>query len=142
MLILYGATRFGLEFLRDDNPLEQGWWAIYKDATVSQNIGIYLVIVGVVMMTILTKFNPAKPRKAVRKAVRKATAAKRKKVVKRTTKKEKPTVAAAKVKKDSIGNLKEEVKEDVKGNVKGSVDTPQPETPATKTSTGPIDTPE
>ena len=100
MLILYGATRFGLEFLRDDNPLEQGWWAIYKDATVSQNIGIYLVIVGVVMMTILTKFNPAKPRKAVRKA----TAAKRKKVVKRTTKKEKPTVAAAKVKKDSIGN--------------------------------------
>lgn len=138
MLILYGATRFGLECLRDDNPLEQAWWAIYKGATVSQNIGIYLVIAGVVLMTILTKFKPAKPRKAIRKS----TAAKRKKVVKRTTKKENPTVAAAKVKKDSIGNVKEDVKGDVKGNLKESMDTPGSTNPVTKTPAGPTDTPE
>ncbi len=92
MLILYGSTRFGLEFLRDDNPLEQAWWAIYKGATVSQNIGIYLVILGFVIMAILTKFKPVTPRKAIRKS----TAAKRKKVTKRTTKKESPAPKAEK----------------------------------------------
>ncbi len=95
MLILYGSTRFGLEFLRDDNPLEQAWWVIYKGATVSQNLGIYLVISGIVLMAIMTKFIPVTPRKAIRKS----TAAKRKKVTKRTTKKETPSVATAKVEK-------------------------------------------
>ena len=52
LLILYGITRFFLETLRDDNPFEQAWWAIYKGGTVSQNIGIYLIIAGAIMLTI------------------------------------------------------------------------------------------
>ena len=54
MLILYGATRFGLEMIRDDNPFEQAWWAIYPGGTVSQNIGIYLIIAGAILLTIFT----------------------------------------------------------------------------------------
>ncbi|NIP25436.1 MAG: hypothetical protein GWN67_02690, partial [Phycisphaerae bacterium] len=42
MLVMYGFSRFFLEFLRDDNPFEYAWWAIYKGRTVSQNLGIYL----------------------------------------------------------------------------------------------------
>ena len=52
MLIFYGTTRFFLEFIRDDNPFEYGWWAIYKGGTVSQNIGIYMVITGAVLLAI------------------------------------------------------------------------------------------
>ncbi len=113
MLILYGSTRFGLEMLRDDNPLEQAWWAIYKGATVSQNISIYLVITGIALMAIMTKFKPVTPNKAIRKS----TAAKRKRVIKRTAKNDKPTIAAAQIKKD----------------MKESIETPQSETPAAKT---------
>ena len=58
MLILYGATRFYLETLRDDNPFEQAWWAIYKGGTVSQNIGIYLIIAGAIMLTIFATRKP------------------------------------------------------------------------------------
>jgi len=50
MLILYGLTRFFLEFLRDDNPFEYAWWAIYKGGTVSQNLGIYMAISGMLLM--------------------------------------------------------------------------------------------
>jgi phosphatidylglycerol:prolipoprotein diacylglycerol transferase len=50
MLILYGLTRFFLEYLRDDNPFEYSWWAVYKGGTVSQNIGIYMVVVGTVLL--------------------------------------------------------------------------------------------
>jgi phosphatidylglycerol:prolipoprotein diacylglycerol transferase len=50
--ILYGITRFMLESLRDDNPFEYAWWAIYKGGTVSQNLSIFLVILGVVLMTV------------------------------------------------------------------------------------------
>ncbi len=56
MFVLYGITRFLIEFLRDDNPFEYGWWAIYKGGTVSQNISIYMVILGVVLMLIFEKF--------------------------------------------------------------------------------------
>jgi phosphatidylglycerol---prolipoprotein diacylglyceryl transferase len=52
MLILYGATRFYLESLRADNPFEHAWWAIYKGGTVSQNIGIYLIIAGTICLVI------------------------------------------------------------------------------------------
>jgi phosphatidylglycerol:prolipoprotein diacylglycerol transferase len=52
MLILYGATRFYIETLRADNPFEYAWWAVYKGGTVSQNIGIYLIIIGVVLLAI------------------------------------------------------------------------------------------
>jgi len=55
MFMLYGITRFLIEFLRDDNPFEYGWWAIYKGGTVSQNISIYMVVVGIVLMIIFEK---------------------------------------------------------------------------------------
>ncbi len=58
MFILYGTTRFFLETLRDDNPFEQAWWAIYKGGTVSQNIGIYMFIAGVILLII---FGTRKP---------------------------------------------------------------------------------
>ena len=50
--ILYGITRFLIEYLRDDNPFEYAWWAVYKGGTVSQNLSIYLVILGVVLMAV------------------------------------------------------------------------------------------
>jgi phosphatidylglycerol:prolipoprotein diacylglycerol transferase len=55
MFVLYGVTRFLIEYLRDDNPFEYGWWAIYRGGTVSQNISIYMVILGVVLMVIFEK---------------------------------------------------------------------------------------
>jgi phosphatidylglycerol:prolipoprotein diacylglycerol transferase len=61
--ILYGITRFLIEYLRDDNPFEYAWWAIYKGGTVSQNLSIYLVILGVVLMAV---FQIAKPNATVK----------------------------------------------------------------------------
>ncbi len=55
MFILYGITRFFLEILRDDNPFEYSWWAIYKGGTVSQNLGIYMVTLGIVLIIIFQK---------------------------------------------------------------------------------------
>lgn len=55
MFVLYGVTRFLIEFLRDDNPFEYGFWAVYKGGTVSQNISIYMVILGVILMLIFEK---------------------------------------------------------------------------------------
>lgn len=55
MFILYGVARFFLETLRDDNPFEYGWWAIYKGGTVSQNLGIYMAIFGIVLIIIFQK---------------------------------------------------------------------------------------
>jgi prolipoprotein diacylglyceryltransferase len=52
MFILYGVARFFLEILRDDNPFEYGWWAIYKGGTVSQNLGIYMATFGIVLIII------------------------------------------------------------------------------------------
>ncbi len=52
VFILYGITRFLIEYLRDDNPFEYAWWAAYKGGTVSQNMSIYLVILGVVLMAV------------------------------------------------------------------------------------------
>ncbi len=54
--ILYGITRFSIEFIRDDNPFEYAWWAIYKGGTVSQNVSIYLVILGGVLVVIFECF--------------------------------------------------------------------------------------
>lgn len=48
-MVWYGITRFGLEFLRDDNPFEYGWWALYRGGTISQNLGIYMAIVGILL---------------------------------------------------------------------------------------------
>ncbi|MHC4264689.1 MAG: prolipoprotein diacylglyceryl transferase [Planctomycetota bacterium] len=56
MLILYGIARFLLEFLRDDNPFE------FDNLTVSQNIGVGMVSLGIVLMVIFEKlkFKPPK----------------------------------------------------------------------------------
>jgi phosphatidylglycerol:prolipoprotein diacylglycerol transferase len=56
--ILYGIWRFLMEFLRDDNPFEHAWWAVYKGGTVSQNLSIYLVILGVVLMAVFQAIKP------------------------------------------------------------------------------------
>jgi phosphatidylglycerol:prolipoprotein diacylglycerol transferase len=50
--VLYGITRFLIEYVRDDNPFEYAWWAIYKGCTVSQNLSIYLVILGMVLIIV------------------------------------------------------------------------------------------
>jgi phosphatidylglycerol:prolipoprotein diacylglycerol transferase len=58
MFIIYGIMRFLLELVRDDNPFEYGWWIVYKGGTVSQNLGIYLVVLGVVLMAVFEKMQP------------------------------------------------------------------------------------
>jgi phosphatidylglycerol:prolipoprotein diacylglycerol transferase len=55
MFILYSFVRFFEEFLRDDNPFETGWCMIYKGGTISQNLSIYMLIFGVVLMFIFQK---------------------------------------------------------------------------------------
>ena len=55
MFILYGIVRFLIEFLRDDNPFEYAWWAIYRGGTISQNLGIYMAIFGLVIMLIFQR---------------------------------------------------------------------------------------
>ena len=54
MFILYGITRFLMEFLRDDNPFE------FDGITISQNISVVLVILGVVLMAVFQKMEPQK----------------------------------------------------------------------------------
>jgi prolipoprotein diacylglyceryltransferase len=49
MFIVYGSSRFFLEFLRDDNPFE------FDGLTISQNIGIVMVILGVVFMVVFQR---------------------------------------------------------------------------------------
>lgn len=46
-LCLYAPPRFFNEILRDDNPFEYAWWTLYKGGTISQNICIYMMILGV-----------------------------------------------------------------------------------------------
>ena len=59
--VLYGVTRFMLEYLRDDNPYEYAWWAVYKGGTVSQNLSIYLVVAGVILMAVFQLVKPNAP---------------------------------------------------------------------------------
>lgn len=56
--VLYGITRFLIETVRDDNPFEYAWWAIYRGGTVSQNLGIYLVILGAILMGVFQRLGP------------------------------------------------------------------------------------
>jgi len=79
-LILYGITRFLIEYLRDDNPFEYAWWAIYKGGTVSQNLSIYLVILGVVWMAffLVAKPNAVAKQNAVNNKNRKSKSENRK----------------------------------------------------------------
>ena len=60
-LVLYGITRFMLEYLRDDNPFEYAWWALYKGGTVSQNLSIYLVTLGVILIAVFQLAKPNAP---------------------------------------------------------------------------------
>ena len=60
MFIFYGITRFCIELLRDDNPFEYAWWAVYKGGTVSQNLGIYMLIFGVILIALFQKMKPDK----------------------------------------------------------------------------------
>ena len=60
MFILYGIMRFILELFRDDNPFENAWWIMYKGGTVSQNLGIYMIIGGIIMMIAFDKYNKKK----------------------------------------------------------------------------------
>jgi phosphatidylglycerol:prolipoprotein diacylglycerol transferase len=46
MFVLYGISRFFMEFLRDDNPFE------FDGLTISQNIGIAMVLLGLILMAI------------------------------------------------------------------------------------------
>ncbi|MHC4293652.1 MAG: prolipoprotein diacylglyceryl transferase [Planctomycetota bacterium] len=56
MLILNGLSRFLLELLRDDNPFE------FNKLTVSQNIGIGMVTLGIILMFIFEKFKFKPPK--------------------------------------------------------------------------------
>lgn len=58
MLMLYGVARFFIETVRDDNPFETAWWALYKGGTVSQNISIYMFIAGAILMAIFVTRKP------------------------------------------------------------------------------------
>jgi phosphatidylglycerol:prolipoprotein diacylglycerol transferase len=58
MFVLYSIERFFTEFLRDDNPFEYAWWMIYKGGTISQNLAIYMVLFGVVLLIVLQKTKP------------------------------------------------------------------------------------
>ncbi|MHC4461493.1 MAG: prolipoprotein diacylglyceryl transferase [Planctomycetota bacterium] len=62
MFMLYGITRIILEFWRDDNPFEHAWWAIYRGGTVSQNLGIYMAIFGLVLMLIFQRMRTQQPK--------------------------------------------------------------------------------
>jgi phosphatidylglycerol:prolipoprotein diacylglycerol transferase len=52
MFVVYGITRFFIEFVRDDNPYEFG------KITVSQNIGIGMIILGFAMMVAFDLIEP------------------------------------------------------------------------------------
>lgn len=58
MLMLYGVARFFIETVRDDNPFETAWWAVYKGGTVSQNISIYMVLAGLFCLIIFATRKP------------------------------------------------------------------------------------
>jgi phosphatidylglycerol:prolipoprotein diacylglycerol transferase len=49
MFIIYGITRFFMEYLRDDNPFE------FDGLTISQNISIGMFVLGVILMAIFKK---------------------------------------------------------------------------------------
>ncbi|UCE99143.1 MAG: prolipoprotein diacylglyceryl transferase [Planctomycetota bacterium] len=52
MFVVYGITRFFLEFVRDDNPFE------FDCLTISQNISIGMIILGTALMLIFEKMKP------------------------------------------------------------------------------------
>ncbi len=67
MFILYAIMRFLIEFLRGDNPFEYGPWTmrviyiVYKGGTIAQNLSIYLIIAGLLLMAVFQKLKTDKP---------------------------------------------------------------------------------
>lgn len=55
MLILYGFTRFLIECIRDDNPYEIGF------LTISQILGIVMIISGIILLLLLPYFKSDTP---------------------------------------------------------------------------------
>jgi len=55
MFIIYGTFRFFIEFLRDDNPFE------FDGLTISQIIGIAMIILGAVLIVIFQRIEPKTP---------------------------------------------------------------------------------
>jgi phosphatidylglycerol---prolipoprotein diacylglyceryl transferase len=49
MLIVYGITRFAIEFIRDDNPFG------FDGLTISQNLSIAMVVFGVALMAVFQR---------------------------------------------------------------------------------------
>jgi len=66
MFVLYGFSRFLIEFLRDDNPFESGWWTLSDNWTVSQNLGIYIAISGLILIVAFVKIRPKPTRRPKR----------------------------------------------------------------------------
>ncbi|MBN1787924.1 MAG: prolipoprotein diacylglyceryl transferase [Sedimentisphaerales bacterium] len=54
MFILYGITRFFLEYLRDDNPIQA------NNLTISQNLSIANIFIGFLLMWLFAKMKPDK----------------------------------------------------------------------------------
>lgn len=54
---IYGILRFINESLRDDNPFEYAWWAVYKGGTISQNMSLYMIAAGVILTVVLIMRN-------------------------------------------------------------------------------------
>lgn len=55
---IYGILRFINEGLRDDNPFEYAWWAVYKGGTISQNMSLYMIAAGVILTFWLISKSP------------------------------------------------------------------------------------
>jgi phosphatidylglycerol:prolipoprotein diacylglycerol transferase len=54
-LVLYGVSRFLLEFVRDDNPFE------FAFLTISQIIGVVILVLGVALLAVLMTMKPDEP---------------------------------------------------------------------------------
>jgi len=73
LFLVYPPVRFTIEFVRDDNPFEYAWWALYKGGTVSQNIVIWMFALGVVLMAVFSMMKPGTVPTGVRKTPRAST---------------------------------------------------------------------
>lgn len=53
MFIVYGTSRFFMEFLRDDNPLNK-----FDNLTISQHISLAMLVIGTVLIIVFRKMKP------------------------------------------------------------------------------------
>jgi phosphatidylglycerol:prolipoprotein diacylglycerol transferase len=65
MFIIYGVSRFFIEFVRDDNPFE------FDSLTISQNIGLSMAVLGVILMVIFEKMKQQEPEERINKKMQK-----------------------------------------------------------------------